>query len=635
MTIDARRRGCLLVAGRTGDVLASFIASGICAGALLVGAPADAAGDVGAITFATAIVEVQAGAPMACVEVERMGGSSGNVMVSYSTSDSGATSAPYYTSTSGILSWSDGDASARTIAVPISSSGAGRSFSVDLLSASGANFGPVPDTSVYLSPNTQSITDTVQFAPSVYASPAGATTMTATITRVGSTSVPATVGFATADGTAKAGVDYNSSSGILTWAAGDTSSRNVEVGLSPGAAGGKTFYLSLTSATGANFGSPLTATIELGASSPGSATLHTDGSCAATSGGFGIKVSGNKFTDLSGNPVQLIGSNFSGLENGPNPSYWPAFANSTLDFYQSLKNYQGSGINVIRLQLNTAYWLGYACGFSTSDYQAAVQNVVAKATQAGLYTILVAHWDMPNINGVGVCPHGQSGMPSADHVPAFWKSVADVFRDNPAVMFELFNEPYGANTTTEWTMSGDDSILANGGTLSALVYQYNDGGNITMMTHNQPYQVAGEIGLLKTIRAEGATNVVLASAGYWDGAVQEWLNIYNSNGNPDPLKQFAATWHDYPGWTGGPSYALAILAAGYPLVLTETWGFDANMNAVGNYSTGGAALNASAGYAYARAHGIGYVCGWQVNDWDGEQTLSLTATPPWSGCAAQ
>src|ERR1700760_3124331 len=138
-------------------------------------------------------------------------------------------------------------------------------------------------------------------------------------------------------------------------------------------------------------------------------------------------------------------------------------------------------------------------------------------------------------------------------------------------MFDLFNEPFGGNTGAEWNPSGTDPILANGGTLSTFVYQYNDGGNLSIQTNYAPYQVAGEIGLLKTIRAEGATNVVLASTGYWDGAIPEWLNIYNTNGNPDPLKQFAATWHDYPGWTGGPSYALAIQAAGYPIVLTETW----------------------------------------------------------------
>jgi endoglucanase len=364
-------------------------------------------------------------------------------------------------------------------------------------------------------------------------------------------------------------------------------------------------------------------------------SLTVNGKTAITPTGFGIKVSGNKLTDLSGKPVQLIGSNFSGLENGSNPSFWTAFANSTPAFYQSLKNYQGSGINSIRLQLNTAYWLGYACGFSTSDYQSTVQHVVSTATQAGLYVILVVHWDMPNFNGVGQCPHGQSGMPSADHMPTFWKSVADMFGGNPAVMFELFNEPYGTNTQAEWTPSGSDPILANGGTLPKVVYQLNNGGNLSILTYNQPYQVAGEIGLLKTIRAEGATNVVLASTGYWDGAIPQWLNIYTTNGNPDPLKQFAATWHDYPGWTGGSSPALAILAAGYPLVITETYGFDANLNALGNYTTGGAGISGAAGYAVARANNIGYLCGWQVNDWGGQQTLSLTATPPWSGCTSQ
>jgi hypothetical protein len=367
-------------------------------------------------------------------------------------------------------------------------------------------------------------------------------------------------------------------------------------------------------------------------------SLTVNGKSAATpSGQFGIKVVGNKFTDLSGKPVQLIGSNFSGLENSYSETMWTPYANTTLAFWQQLKNYQGTGINAIRLQLNSAFWLGYACGFSTANYQSTVGHVVSLATQAGLYVILVLHWDMPNVNGAGFCPIGQSAMPSLDHTSPFWKSIADTFKNNPAVMFELFNEPFGANTTAEWNPGGSDPILANGGGFTPLVYQDNQGGNVTFITNYGTYQVAGEIALLNTIRGEGATNVVLASTGYWDGAVQEWLNIYNTKGNPDPLKQFGATWHDYVGWTAGPSAALNILAAGYPLAITETYGFDANLNTVDgeNFTTGGAGMNESAGYAFARANNIGYFCGWQVNDWSGQTTLSLTGTPPWSGCASQ
>ncbi len=358
------------------------------------------------------------------------------------------------------------------------------------------------------------------------------------------------------------------------------------------------------------------------------ASLTVNGaSAAAASKQFGIKVSGNTLVStLDGSVVELIGTSASGLENGSSPM-WVPFANTTLAFWQSLKNYQGSGINVVRLPLNSAYWLGYACGQSASTYQSTVQHVVSVATQAGLYVILDLHWDAPKVNGAGICPTGQSGMPSLDYAPAFWKSVADTFKSNPAVIFELFNEPFGADTAAEWLNSATGGVgpsaayLSGGGNFYPLVQQ--NPVTFGMTTTSVTYPVASEISLLQTIRSEGATNVVLASPGYWSGAISTWLGTYTTNGNPDPLKQFGAVWHDYPGWNGGSSSALAILAAGYPLVITETYGFDANLNA---------AKGASSGYAVAQANHIGYICWGVINDWSGQTALSLTATPPLALC---
>jgi endoglucanase len=363
-------------------------------------------------------------------------------------------------------------------------------------------------------------------------------------------------------------------------------------------------------------------------------------------GTFGVKASGGKLVSTVDGvtPVELIGPNFSGLENGQAQSFWTAYANSTLAFWQSVKSYSGTGMNgqtfnSYRLQVNSAYWLGYACGLSASTYQATVQHVVSMATQAGLYTVLVLHWDAVN----STCPIGQGSMPTANST-AFWASAAALFKGNPAVVFELYNEPFGtgASGDTEWgTIGGpvtaSDSILANGGSYTPFyaLNNVNGGNNQPIVSSNVTYTVAGEIQLLNTIRGTGATNLVLASSGGFDGAVFQWLNTYNAKGNPDPLKNFGATWHDYPGWTGGSSYALAIVAAGYPLVITETYGFDTNLNAVGNFTSGGTGLSETAGYAFARTNNIGYMCGYQVQDWGGETTLSLTTTPPWSGCASQ
>ena len=374
-------------------------------------------------------------------------------------------------------------------------------------------------------------------------------------------------------------------------------------------------------------------------------------SAATTSPQFGVKASGGKLVStLDGSTVELIGANFSGLENQQGSSQWPAYANTTLAFWQSVKNYQGTNINAARILVSSAFWLGYACGNSTSQYQSTVQHVVNTAVQAGLYVIIDLIIDAPN----NICPIGQGGFPSS-HATTFWTQIADIYKNNPAVIFELFNEPFGADgcpsacaTATEWvnwgTMAPGPSvaIMVNGGNFAPFVAQNNaNGGDNSMITTNITYAVPGELQLLQTVRGEGATNLVLASTGYWDGVPGIWLAAYNQHGNPDPLKNFGASWHDYPGYTLGSSGPLAIVAAGYPLVITETYGFDANMNGLGHFGTdasgvsGGAGINGSAGYAFARANNISYFCSWQVNDWSGQTVLSLTDTPPWSGCASQ
>ena len=50
----------------------------------------------------------------------------------------------------------------------------------------------------------------------------GTTPAVFTVTLSGSTSLPVTVNYATADGTGKAGVDYQSTTGTLTFAPGET-----------------------------------------------------------------------------------------------------------------------------------------------------------------------------------------------------------------------------------------------------------------------------------------------------------------------------------------------------------------------------------------------------------------------------
>ncbi|BCU77163.1 hypothetical protein llg_18780 [Luteolibacter sp. LG18] len=87
-----------------------------------------------------------------------------------------------------------------------------------------------------------------------------------TVRRSYGATAAASVGFATANGTATAGTDYYTASGTLTWAAGDNTDRVIRVPIRPDASneGRETFTVQLSGATGATLdGAASTATVTI------------------------------------------------------------------------------------------------------------------------------------------------------------------------------------------------------------------------------------------------------------------------------------------------------------------------------------------------------------------------------------
>jgi hypothetical protein len=181
----------------------------------------------------------------------------------------------------------------------------------------------------------------------------------------------------------------------------------------------------------------------------------------------------------------------------------------------------------------------------------------------------------------------QDQMADADHSLDFWTSIADTYKDNPAVLFELFNEPFlnfdfnaGDYTDESWSYL----MLGTGnGQFTGYPLTDNKGDWVNVMT---PWNIASYQAMINAVRATGATNVVLIGA---DGYTQEydgWLTHVPT----DPAKQMAATWHPYPAFDGtwenpctgsntycSPNFGAqafawiqGILQAGYPVLSTET-----------------------------------------------------------------
>jgi aryl-phospho-beta-D-glucosidase BglC (GH1 family) len=470
----------------------------------------------------------------------------------------------------------------------------------------------------------------LQLSSATYSVAENAGSLVISVTRSGGSSGAVSVSYATANGTAASGTNYTASSGSLSWASADTSSKSITVPIvnASSMTSNATFTVALSAPSGgATLGSTSSTTVTITPVAP------------VTSSTFGVKVSGNHLVDENGNTVQLRGVNVSGLEfvaigNWDPSNPWGSQTGTATPDWDTIKTW---GTNAVRLPLNEASWLGLTCidvgGYSGTagatikadpgaNYQATVEQSVAQATAAGLYVILDLHWAAPNnASGTPLCPTVQNPMADTDHSIAFWTSVANQFKGNPAVVFELFNEPFLGNTSLVGNTPWPD--LLNGGTVSTFVYT---GGSGSM---NLTWSTAGMQQLLDAVRGTGATNVVLSSTLSWAQQMDGWLQYKPT----DPIGQLGAVWHPYP-YTesevacgpdgiitvGEPQCASlemaavqAIVAAGYPVVATE----------FGDTIGGSTAPWASILLPFADTNGVSYL-GWVWDNWTATENLLIT-----------
>ncbi len=94
------------------------------------------------------------------------------------------------------------------------------------------------------------------------------------VSRSGGSSGAASVSYATSNGSAMAGTDFTAKTGTLNWADGETGAKNVAVPISTAAGfdGSRSFTFTISGASGANLGTPASASISItGSGAPGAA----------------------------------------------------------------------------------------------------------------------------------------------------------------------------------------------------------------------------------------------------------------------------------------------------------------------------------------------------------------------------
>jgi endoglucanase len=210
-------------------------------------------------------------------------------------------------------------------------------------------------------------------------------------------------------------------------------------------------------------------------------------------------VQGTQVFDGSGHPLLLRGA---GIESSLNNLKLWQKGVPVSDFMNSnLFNAMAHQWNMNTVRISVSNWI-YA--EYPSSYMSQLTQVVQEANSAGLYVILVLHDD-----GHGGSPYGSAAnLPKVQDI-SFWKAVATQFKNNPMVMYDLYNEPQ-SNSWSQW--------LNGGGTV--------DGA-----------QVVGFQTLVNTVRSAGAKQIIVVEPGSAGGngglATKGWATVGNDTIN-DP-----------------------------------------------------------------------------------------------------
>jgi hypothetical protein len=265
-----------------------------------------------------------------------------------------------------------------------------------------------------------------------------------------------------------------------------------------------------------------------------------------------------------------------------------------------------------------------------------VEKDIADITAMGMYVILVQYDSAPG----NTTFTAQNPMGDADHTLALWTSLANTFKNNPAVLFEPFNEPFlgtAGNAVNPKAFNslpnGANYYIRNGGAV-ANAYYANENGNQVAVPYT--WTTVGFQQVLDAIRATGATNVVVMGGQDYDNDLTWW----STNPPTDALNQIAITYHAYhttygyavandtPQHSAAQSIAM-LTSPGVPVILTEIGdnvgsGPSSNGGSPGSFMTQMAQLLDNQGWS-----GMA----WTWNPWGGSDTLiqNITSYTPTEG----
>jgi endoglucanase len=208
-----------------------------------------------------------------------------------------------------------------------------------------------------------------------------------------------------------------------------------------------------------------------------------------------LKVVGNRLHDPSGKEVWLQGVNPGGLETLPHDKQVLKSTVVALDEWKA---------NCLRLPMNEMFWFGRSPMQKDGgkEYRERIDQIITLTANRGGYLVLDLH---------------RFRAPKQEHAD-FWKDAAERYKDHPAVIFDLFNEPYGI----DWKTWRDGGFVANQGKItdeSAFLSEEEK-------KKNQGFESVGMQALLDAVRSTGAKNLVVVGGITWSSDLRGIVDGY-------------------------------------------------------------------------------------------------------------
>lgn len=230
-----------------------------------------------------------------------------------------------------------------------------------------------------------------------------------------------------------------------------------------------------------------------------------------------LKVVGNRLHDTDGKEVWLQGVNAGGLETLPQDEQPVKSLVVAIDDWKA---------NCVRVPLKEEFYWGKSPYQKDGgeSYRNKIDKMITLAANRGAYIVIDLH---------------RYRAPKKEHAD-FWKEFAAKYKDHPAVLFDLMNEPHSIS----WEIWQKGGFVGDktGKDESAFLTEAEK-------KENQGFESVGMQGLVDAVRSTGAKNIVIVGGIAWANDLSGILNGYaldDKGGNGIMYSWHTYNWHK--GW---------------------------------------------------------------------------------------